>query len=149
VDGEMAEADLQLKQAQVVNAMLGAPAPQVISTEQALTLLSEFGIIPDEWAIGGADTEATDTEDADAPGNETDNVPGTTGETTSDVAAQMLQYQEVQRAVRDFPDEPLAVYRWNGSTGRIVDLPMRNKRRTVHPIAKIMQRLAREIDNKQ
>jgi hypothetical protein len=140
VDGEMAEADLQLKQAQVINALMGSPAPQIISPDQALTLAAEYGIIPDEWAVGGADTEATDTEDADSPGNSNDEL------TPADVTAQMLQFEEVQRAIHDLPDEPLVVYRWNGHTGRIIELPMHNKHRTVHGVAAIMQRLAKEIE---
>jgi hypothetical protein len=135
VDGEMAEALLQKEQVAAIYAMTD------LSPEQKMTLLAEAGIIPTEWAVGGADSEATDTEDADSPENSNDEKPA-----PSDVAAQMLQYPEVQRAIHDYPDDPLCVYRWNGRTGRIVELPVRNPRRTVHPVAVIMQRLAAQVE---
>jgi hypothetical protein len=112
-------------------------------------MFAELGIIPSEWAVGGADTEATDIENADSPGNENDAVPADTTPAPADAAAQMLQYPEVQRAMHDMPDEPLAVYRWDGSRGKIVNLPMRNTRRTVHPVAKIMRELAARVEAEQ
>jgi len=58
----------------------------------------------------------------------------------------MLQLPEVKRALHAFPDEPLAVYRWNGRVGRIHELPAARKNKTVHPIAQIMARLAAEVE---
>ena len=139
VDGDMAEATLQKMQTDVINALTE------LSPEQRLTLLAEAGIIPAEWAIGGADTEATDTEDADSPGNENEDIPAETPAPT-DEAAQMLQLPEVQRAVHAFPDEPLMVYRWDGHKGRVHELPVTRKHKTVHPIAKIMARLAEQVE---
>jgi hypothetical protein len=140
VDGDMAEAALQQTQVAVINSMTD------LSAEQRLTLMAEAGIIPSEWAVGGADTEATDTEDADSPGNENDEVAPEEAPAPADEAAQMLELPEVQRALYAFPDEPLSIYRWNGRSGRIHELPVMRKNKTIHPIAQIMARLAAEVE---
>ena len=137
VDGDMAEAVLQEKQVAVVNAM-------GLSQEQNLVLFSELGIIPHEWSVAGGDVESTDVEDADSPDNENADVPDDVE--PDEEAEQMLQLPEVQRAVHAFPDEPLAVYRWDGHKGRIRELPVSRKHKTVHPIAQIMARLAEKVE---
>lgn len=145
VEGDLAEAALQKAQVDVIYAM-GAD----LSLEQRLTLLAEQGIIPREWTEIEEDVEATDVEDADE-NNADEDVDGV-GETPEDEevpeeVAQMLQLPEVQRALHAFPDEPISVYRWSAGRGKTYDLPVKTKRKTVHPIAQIMARLAAEIEH--
>jgi hypothetical protein len=152
VDGEMAEAALQLAQVQAVTVMMGAQPEAVLSKEQALTLLAEQGVIPREWTVVEEDVEATDTEDADSPDSSVEDVPGTEGtpaQPTDEQAAQQaryLQVPEVQRALHEHPDEPLIEYHFDGRCGRIRELSIRRTHKTVHPIVEIMQRLAAQVE---
>lgn len=138
VDGEMSEALLQEKQVAVIKAM-------GLSPEQEMMLLAEKGIVPHEWSVAGADVESTDTEDADSPDNSNADVPAD-GAPAPEPAAQMrermMEYSEVQRAAQMFPAEPLVAYSW--PSGKIRSLAPKNGR-TVHPVARIMQRLANDI----
>jgi hypothetical protein len=123
VDGEMADAQLALAQAQVVMTLYGANNPDpVITKEQALEWLAEQGVIPREWTAVEEDVESDDTET---------------------VRQRMIEYPAVQRAVQTFPTELLVMYEY--PSGKIRELSPRNGR-TVQSVAKIMQQLARNIE---
>lgn len=122
VEGDMSEALLKEAQIAAINAM-----GTLLTDEQKRTLLAEQGIIPDTWTVGADDVEATDTEDADSPDNSSADELPAEGDTTDEQAQQMYQLPEVQRAMRQFPNEPIVVYEYKNNRGRIRELSRKPK----------------------
>lgn len=105
------------------NAGLVQGAP-LISREQALSLLAEQGIIPEEWSVVEEDVEATDTEDADeastGSAEQPEDEPPPEPEPEPTPAERWLETDHVQRAMATWPNEPIIRYQW--PTGRVETL---------------------------
>lgn len=138
IDGEMAAAELAKVQVETVMALCPSLS---ITPEQAMELLAEDGVLPRDWTPADEDVGAMDT-DADAEGEDSDDVEGTDEEGIEEqIRERVMEYPCVQRARIKFPKEQIVVYEYPSRKMRVVK-SLRG--RTVHPVAKILQRIARE-----
>jgi len=122
-EGEMLDAELRLKQVEVVQALTGGGA--MVTLEQGLQLLAENGVIPREWAenpeIEATAVEETPTDEEDAPEEETDDT-----EEAPDEAERAFEMVSVQRAMQAFPNEPIVKYDF--PSGKIRELSRKTRK---------------------
>lgn len=105
-NGEKIDAELNTVKAQLITEMANWKINNVnvLSAEQVLQLAAEQGVIPEEWTIQEEEASVTDTEDADV-------------QEERGLRQRALELPRVQRAMSQFPDEPIV--RYSSRTGRM------------------------------
>lgn len=113
-NGEKLDAELAMVKAQLITEMANwrINNASVLTPEQVLQLAAEQGVIPEEWTIQEEEASATDTEQLEVQEERV-------------ARARALELPRVQRAMSNYPDEPIV--RYNSRTGRMKTLldPMR------------------------
>lgn len=117
LDGELANAEVEQAQADVVTSIYESENDKdgpLISREEGRIMLAERMIIDPEWTENEEETVATDTEDVPT---QSDATPSPSDEETENTNA-ALQNERVQRAIWQYPDEPIVQYRFSVENGR-------------------------------
>ena len=122
MDGEMANATVQQAQADVIMAMYDKGGG-IITAEQARVLAAQQNLIDPDWTLDEEETVATDTDE--------------------DIA----RSEAVQRAIYQYPDEPIVRYTYNGKHAyRTIEVPAPKKSFIKPEIKSVTRQVDEELE---
>jgi hypothetical protein len=119
LDGELANAEVEQAQADVVTGIYESglrEGSSLVSRNEARIMLADRGLIDTAWTENEEEAIATDTEDAESKA-EAEPVE-TDMEDTRRRIDKALTSERVQRAIWQYPDEPIVQYRFSVENGR-------------------------------
>jgi hypothetical protein len=111
LDGELADAEVEQAQADIAISLYDK-GTGLISRDEGRIKLAEKGVIDPEWTENEEETVATDVENVETKSESTPSPD------ENDTQNEALQNERVQRAIWQYPNEPIVQYRFKVKNGK-------------------------------